>query len=287
MTSKDLPASPLYPTQRECDKAEAATQMIERRIKGPQCAISMTASADRCGQIPILFVHADPGQASQWRELSERFRSRRQVVAFDARGHGASDAPANGDYSYAGRAEDICAVADAMDLQQFILVAHSAGSATALRYAAANSDKVAGLILLDPPSDPRAIPQPIQTQIDAALKGSDNRAYLRDYLNSIAGDNADTVALVLASSESIEMQTFIAMTAAMLAWNPETDLASYTKPMLILSSEAGDTPSSLRWLKPEAAFRVIHGSGHWLQMDQPEATALAMEQFINELDPQG
>ncbi|NHZ66944.1 alpha/beta fold hydrolase [Massilia genomosp. 1] len=287
MTSKNLPASPPCPTQSECDKAEASTPMIERCIKGPQCAISMTASEERCGQIPLLFVHADPGQASQWRELFARFCSRRQVVAFDARGHGASDAPANGDYSYAGRAQDICAVADAMHLQQFILVAHSAGSATALRYAAANPNKVAGLILLDPPSDPRAIPQPIQTQMDAALKGPDNRAYLRNYLHSIAGDNADTVALVLADSESIEMQTFIAMTGALLAWNPEPNLASYTKPMLILSSEAGDTPSSLRWLKPNAAFRVIYGSGHWLQMDQPEATALEMEQFLNELDPQG
>ena len=62
--------------------------------------------------LPLVFVHADPGRATQWEAVMTSMSKTHDVVAFDFRGSGASVPPTDGDYSHAGRAADIAAVGD-------------------------------------------------------------------------------------------------------------------------------------------------------------------------------
>ncbi|MGD0196325.1 MAG: alpha/beta fold hydrolase [Solirubrobacteraceae bacterium] len=83
-------------------------------------------------------------------------RNGHDVVLYDARGHGASSPPPDGDYSYAALAADLEHVLDAYGLARPILVGVSMGAHTAVRFALERPERVAGLVLVTPGYDPAA-----------------------------------------------------------------------------------------------------------------------------------
>jgi len=74
------------------------------------------------------------------------------TIAYDARGHGESDpAPADGGYSYGELVGDLDAVLDAeVGGRRLVLVGHSMGAHTALAYALAHGERLAGLVVIGP-----------------------------------------------------------------------------------------------------------------------------------------
>jgi pimeloyl-ACP methyl ester carboxylesterase len=84
-------------------------------------------------------------------------RSGHRVIAYDARGHGAST-PA-GDptaYGYPELAADLQSVLDALELPRAALAGASMGAHTALRFTLSNPDRVSALALITPAYDPSA-----------------------------------------------------------------------------------------------------------------------------------
>jgi pimeloyl-ACP methyl ester carboxylesterase len=71
------------------------------------------------------------------------------VVAYDARGHGHSDAPETG-YAPADRVADLLGVLDALDLEDPVLYGHSMGGSTVAKAAAEHPARVAGVVMEDP-----------------------------------------------------------------------------------------------------------------------------------------
>lgn len=91
--------------------------------------------AEHGGEGPAVFlVHGITCDNSIWRYqkayLSRRFR----VVAMDLRGHGRSGIPKNGDHSVERLAEDLQAVLEAYGPREFVLVGHSMGGFTILKW---------------------------------------------------------------------------------------------------------------------------------------------------------
>lgn len=79
-------------------------------------------------------------------------RSGHDVIAYDARGHGASDP---GDvYDYAALAGDLIDVMDSAGLKRAVLAGASMGAHTALRVALHWPERVAGLVIATPGYDP-------------------------------------------------------------------------------------------------------------------------------------
>jgi pimeloyl-ACP methyl ester carboxylesterase len=81
-------------------------------------------------------------------------RSGHRVLAYDARGHGASAPAAEGDYGYRRLAGDLGAALDAAGWERAVLAGASMGAHTALRYALDEPHRVAGLVLITPSFDP-------------------------------------------------------------------------------------------------------------------------------------
>ena len=79
-------------------------------------------------------------------------RAGHHVVAYDARGHGASDP--GGAYDYATLAEDLEAVLDERDLDEVMLAGASMGAHTAVRFALDHPDRVRSLVVITPGFDP-------------------------------------------------------------------------------------------------------------------------------------
>lgn len=82
-------------------------------------------------------------------------RSGHRVVAYDARGHGASDAaPASDAYEYTQLAQDLERVLDELGIERAVLAGASMGAHTLLRFALDHPDRAAALCVITPAYDP-------------------------------------------------------------------------------------------------------------------------------------
>lgn len=131
--------------------APAASISLHHLIDRDGVAIAWwSAGTFRRSDPPVLFIHGGPGEGSQvFRATVMPLIARSaRVMAFDMRGAGASQMPAD-KALYSGKAvlTDIDAVLDAAHAKRAVLVAHSAGTIWALQYAQEHPDRVAGLVL--------------------------------------------------------------------------------------------------------------------------------------------
>lgn len=102
--------------------------------------------------LPVVFVHSFGGNTTHWAAQLEHLRHTRRAIALDLRGSGKSGPPDDGDYSIEALARDVASVVDSLDLRRLVLVGHSQGATTALAYAGAHPERVAGLVLIDSPT---------------------------------------------------------------------------------------------------------------------------------------
>jgi pimeloyl-ACP methyl ester carboxylesterase len=103
------------------------------------------------GPEAILFVHGNIASWRWWEEVMELLPEEYHSYAPDSRGCGLTDKPHHS-HSIEQFADDIEALADALNLREFTLVGHSLGGATALRYTITFPQRVKRLVLLNPPS---------------------------------------------------------------------------------------------------------------------------------------
>ncbi len=80
---------------------------------------------------PLLFAHATGLHAQVWDPVARHIPHRR-AIALDFRGHGDSTAPDDHDFDWAGFADDVLAVVEALALDQVAAVGHSKGGAALL-----------------------------------------------------------------------------------------------------------------------------------------------------------
>src|SRR4051812_12829005 len=78
-----------------------------------------------------------------------------RIVAYDARGHGASrPAPDSVSYTYAELLHDLVEVLDDEGIERAVLAGASMGAHTAVKAALEHPDRVAGLVVVTPAFDP-------------------------------------------------------------------------------------------------------------------------------------
>lgn len=81
-------------------------------------------------------------------------RSGHRVIAYDARGHGASDPADDRVYDYEALVADLVGVLDERGVQRAVLAGASMGAHTGLRLALEHPERVAGLVVITPAFDP-------------------------------------------------------------------------------------------------------------------------------------
>lgn len=98
---------------------------------------------------PIVLVHGFYDDGRRWVPLTEDLAADYEVVAYDARGHGRSDAPESG-YGIDDRIADLLGVIEGLDLADPILMGHSMGAGTVAWTAARHPDCPRAVVLEDP-----------------------------------------------------------------------------------------------------------------------------------------
>jgi pimeloyl-ACP methyl ester carboxylesterase len=152
---------------------------------------------------PVVLLHGLTAtrryvvMGSKWLE-----RNGHRVVAYDARGHGASEpAPAPDAYGYADLAGDLARVLDDCGVDSAVIAGASMGAHTALRFALDAPDRVRGLVVITPAFTPDGLePDRLERwdRLSDGLRSGGVEGFLEAYGRPPVPDAwQDTVARVL------------------------------------------------------------------------------------------
>lgn len=143
------------------------------------------------GKPAVLFVHCWACNREFWREQIDAVAAAGyRVVTLDLPGHGESGADRR-EWSVLGLADDVLAVANALELERFVLVGHSMGGPVSLATAARASGRVEGIACVDTLHNAEfEWPEGMTERIAASLE-ADYRAGMESFVPQMFKAEAD------------------------------------------------------------------------------------------------
>jgi non-heme chloroperoxidase len=213
------------------------------------------------------------------------FATQYRVIAFDPRGQGESEIPAQG-YNQDRRGQDIAELVERVDSQPVVLVGWSLGVLDALAYLARSGDShVAGLVLVDnsvgeapapsaappPPTPPRPhAPRPV-TCTRAFVVGMFARPHSEDFIDRLARDCGRTPAAAA--------RALLSYPVPRSYWR--NAIYSTDKPVLYIVRPRWEPQAeNLVHNRPNAESVLFPTAGHALFVDEPERFNAIVREFI-------
>lgn len=146
---------------------------------------------------PIVLIHGWPLSSSMWEyQVPALVERGHRVIAYDRRGFGKSDFPAEG-YDYDTLAGDLKAVMDHLNLENVTLVGFSMGGGEVARYFTNYREvRVSRAILvssvvpymLKTDSNPEGVPQDVFAEMEANIR-KDRPSFLTDFTRTFYSDS--------------------------------------------------------------------------------------------------
>lgn len=245
-------------------------------IDGPQGRIFVSDGGSGAA-LPIVFIHGNGANLTQWAAQLAHFRKSRRAVAMDLRGMGRSDVPVNGDYSVRAMTEDLHVIANTLNLDRFVLVGHSYGGAVAASYAAEHPERVAAVVYADAGGDVKVTRQEAEKYLEA-LRIDQRETVRKSYEPMLATASEQVKAAVYASVDRTSSEAFVSAMEGMLDFSMARAVAAYRGPVLAIA--ALETPHSFHVQFPAVRTRRMERAGHWLMMERPAEFNQILEEFL-------
>jgi pimeloyl-ACP methyl ester carboxylesterase len=248
----------------------------------------------------LLLVHGFGGAKEDFADHMDALATAHRVVAFDHRGHGASDAPDDpAAYSLDRMAADTLAVAEATGLRDLRLLGHSMGGMVTRRVALSHAAHIAALVFMDtsPGPPPGLDPEVVAFGVAAVQQhGMTELKRLQDELDPLGSPSyrrvmaerpgfADYAARKWASLSPVMwsvMATEVVSQPDQLA-----ALAALRCPTLVMVGDEDQVfaePSrAIAATVPGAQLAVIPTAGHSPQFENPEAWLATLLDFLGSL----
>lgn len=248
-------------------------------VTGPQGQLHVDDGGE--GGVPVVLIHSAAGATPHWEAQLAHLRGTRRAIALDVRGHGQSEPPRDGSYAVEALGADVVACVEALGLDRCILVGHSQGGAAAIAAAQQMPGRVAGLVLLDPATDGRLMPKEHAEGLLAALNSPAYAQVTEGYwMSLLGGSRPEVVARLMADLRATRTEAVIGGLEAVLSFDPLTPLKAFTFPCLSVVTPLTDRPDALHQLLPALPTERVEGTGHWLQLDAPEAVNAILDRFL-------
>jgi len=238
----------------------------------------------------ILLIHGSTGSIADWQEsvaylLAESYR----VVAFDSYGFGLSERKKTSEYGHALWEQQAIDVLDALEIEQAVVLGHSAGAMTAVLLGADYPERFRGVIITGHSlsGDPtQMLPfLPGVGEVWAARQTIIGDSFSDDYLanaeaiHRIRGTRAAYLAFMRSqyySETSFRLfnSGYEEIEAPVLQMHGALDQAQGIEAARELSSRLADT-----------RFVAIEGSDHFIHINAPNQWLEAVTTFVESLKP--
>ena len=238
----------------------------------------------------VLLIHGTA--AALWGDLPARLSPGQCVVDYDRRGYDGSSGPAP--TTLADHTDDAAALLEQLELAPAVIVGWSVGGIIALDLAVRYPDRVAGLVLLEPPLHAKRHPTPrlIRGVVGGVIAGRRDPAAGADrFLRWALWNNAhrcpeDAVPIgwwqrMLGNGPAIVHEIGLGTGEQLTA----ASLRSIRCPAVVLHGDASD-PGFRRAARrlaarvPSARLQAVAGSGHAMQADRPDVVAAAVKGLL-------
>lgn len=259
----------------------------EVRVNGVRLRYVRTGGTGR----PLVVAHGFYDDAPSRLPLISDLATEYDVVAYDARGHGLSDAPATG-YSVADRVDDLLGLLEELGLESPILLGHSTGGNTVMAAGARRPERPDAIVAIDPAglldieTDPDARERHARERIEEwhrysaeELLGVDEG--LREHVE--AGN--ERLARLLARARQRVHPRAAAVTRHGFA-DPAAVYPEIAAPTLVLRADGDekrrgrDRTRCARLQK--GRLRHVDGAGHTVVRDAREEATRAILEFLGE-----
>lgn len=232
------------------------------------------------GKPAFIFVHGTACNRSFFAPQAEHFATQHRVVSIDLRGHGESDKP-HGAYPIAAYADDIAYIIKQLSLGKAVAVGHSMGGVIVLQLAAAHSDCVAAIVMVDSTLVYSPDRHSVVEAVAAGIEAGDHEPRTQWVKNMFLPTSdrrlmAEVLAVMLsappqAASAVRGVLEFDARAAAALCKVPTLHLAASPLRM--------PPPSIREWL-PNIVEGCTVGAGHFNQLEVPDQVNAMIEGFL-------
>lgn len=247
---------------------------------------------------PVVFIHGFPlslkmwcGEGGQVAALEKTHR----VVAYDVRGHGASEV-GSGHYTIEFFVDDLIHLLDHLKIKQAIIVGLSMGGYIALRAIERHPERFNGLVLCDTQSAADSNDAKINRAANIKLIETQGvKVFAEKFIKKIfAEESFKTHSEIIKSMQKIiELTSPAVLCGTLLALAARTDtmpsLQKINCPTLIMVGEKdGVTPRALSEIMlkkiPNAQMRVIFKAGHMSNLENPAAFNQNLRSFLEKLN---
>lgn len=244
---------------------------------------------------PIVLAHGFSDDGLCWTPVAQALAPDYDIIMVDARGHGLSDAPAQG-YSPADHAADLAGVIAALGLRQPAVLGHSMGAGTALVLAGMYSDVPRAILLEDPPAwwEP-SLELPVAAEDRVAqrrhwieeLKSKTREELIAAQRIAAPGWSEAELGPWADSKLRFNLSAMNLDPNASLDW-PAT-LRRITCPALLIAADRArgaiitdESAASLRGLVPQLRVERIAGAGHNIRREQFDRYLEVVRAFLHE-----
>lgn len=262
---------------------------------------------------PLLLLHGGPGAPSHYLKPLERVAADRPVIFYDQLGAGRSPAPADPALWTVERfVTELGQLRAELGLDEVHILGHSWGSMLAMDYMLTDPAGVKSLVFASPAlnierwtDDARellkALPEETQELIErheaeGTTDAPEYQQAVMDYYGLYLSRSDPWPADLMAAFEGFNTELYGYMwgpseftaTGTLQGYDREAELAELDVPVLFTTGRYDEaTPATVRHyqgLVPGAELLIFENSAHMTMLDEPEAYANAIRDFLMEVD---
>ncbi len=242
------------------------------------------------GKPVLVFANSLGSDLRIWQGVAERLQDRFQLIGYDLRGHGLSEAPAP-PYSAADLALDLIGLLDVLDIEQAAICGVSVGGLIAQAAALNHPERVRALVLCDTgarigseESWQQRIDKVRDSSVAALVPMTMDRWFSASFRERYPADVLGYSLMLQQSS----MEGYIGVCAALRDTDFRRAITQVKIPTLVLcGAEDIATPPELgrelASLIPGAQFSLIENAAHLPCVEQPQAVAERIIKFFREV----
>lgn len=245
------------------------------------------------GRPVVTLSHSLATSMRMWNPQVAALARHFQVLRYDMRGHGASDAPA-GPYSIEMLAEDVEGLWDELGIQQSYFAGLSVGGKIGLKLALRFPKRLRGLILCNttcriPPEGRAVWDERIADVLAGGMKSQLETTLRRWFTDGFRAADPDTMAWIAGLILATPPQGFIGCSRAIQDFDCIESLGTIKTPVLLLPGEndSGTPPAyseEIRERVPATRLTVVSNAAHLSNVEQPGFVTDAMLEFLMELE---
>ncbi len=264
---------------------------VARPMKSGDDRFAYEAAGDP-RKTPLVFLHGIGGAARGWRSQLEFFGDRYHAIAWDMPGYGGSRPLAS---------VSIATLAEALGqfLREFagspkpILVGHSIGGMIVQQWLANNPVAAEAAVLAQ--TSP-AFGKPdgdwqkafVEARLGPLDRGETLNSLAPSLVAELVGDDPDPAGMDLARDcmGSVPEMTYRAVVKALVGFDLRHALKAIKIPTLVLSGSKDNNAPAPMMAKmatyvPGASYVDIEGSGHLVNLEQPDKFNAALDNFLS------